>query len=347
METDDEGFLYPHADESFCIDCGLCEKVCPVINQSEPQKPLKVFAAINPDEVIRQQSSSGGIFTAIAESAIAEGVVFGALFNDKWKVVHDYVERTEDLYKIRGSKYVQSRIGTSFQQVEAFLKTGRKVLFSGTPCQVAGLKKYLRKDYNNLLTVDVVCHGVPSPKLWQDYVSSLADLAPLKTVNMKDKADGWIRYKITIKGEMKTMSERAAVNKYMLAFSQNLSLRPSCYQCPAKEGKSGSDITLGDYWGVEKLLPKMFDNKGTSFVCANTLKGQSASENLLLKREIADYDASVPYNACIMKSTTEPEKRAAFWESYKENGVKALDSLKSNETNIIKRALRWLERRIK
>lgn len=345
---DEEGFLYPQVDEQNCIDCGLCEQVCPVINQGEPKKPLNVYAAINPDETIRRKSSSGGVFTAIAEKVIAErGVVFGATYNDNWEVEHCYIEHKEDIEKLRGSKYVQSRIGTAYQEVENFLKEGRKVLFSGTSCQVAGLKKFLRKDYDGLLTVDVVCHGVPSPTLWKDYLSTLEDLTLIEGLNMKDKSEGWIQYKITIKGADRTISERAAFNKYLKAFSQNLSLRPSCYQCPAKEGKSGSDIMLADYWGVEKLLPKMYDNKGTSFVCANTPKGQALIDDLPLVKEKADYDASIPYNACIVKSTAEPELRAAFWKQYKENGIKALDTLKPNKTSIIKRALCWLERRIK
>lgn len=348
LSRDDEGFLYPMADATICNDCGLCERVCPYINQDEPRRPLEVYAAINPVENIRRASSSGGVFTVIAEKVITDGgVVFGAMFNDQWAVEHGCIDCIEDLHKLRGSKYVQSRIGTAFQQVEVLLKLGRTVLFSGTSCQVAGLKKYLRKDYDKLLTVDVVCHGVPSPQLWKDYLASLETVAPIQGVNMKDKSEGWMSYKITITGEKDTLSERALVNKYMMAFSQNLSLRPSCYQCPSKSGKSGSDITLGDYWGVEKLVSKMYDNKGTSFVCANTPKGLSMLVELPLNMEKADYNVSIPYNACIVKSTAEPPLRAAFWAQYKRNQVKALDALNPNRANIIRRAMRWIERRIK
>lgn len=348
FSPDEEGFWYPRVNESECINCGLCEKVCPVINQCKPQKPLNVYAAIYPVEEIRQKSASGGVFTAIAEKVILEGgVVFGAVFNECWEVVHSYVELTENITKLRGSKYVQSRIGNTYQEVESFLNAGRKVLFSGTSCQVAGLKKFLRKEYDSLVTIDVVCHGVPSPQLWNDYLASLDNIAPIKMVNMKDKSDGWRGYKLTIDGEKGILSERASTNKYMLAFSQNLSLRPSCYQCPAKEGKCCSDITLADYWGVDKLLPKLYDDKGTSFVCINTSKGQAVQRKLSLIREIANYDASIPYNACIVKSTTEPAFRASFWEQYKEKGIEALDTLKPSRTNVIKRALRRLGRLIK
>ena len=348
MIPDDEGFLYPQVDEAACINCGVCEKVCPVINQGNSMKPLGVFAAINPHDNIREKSSSGGVFTAIAEKVIMEGgVVFGARFNESWEVEHYYIEHVEDLEKLRGSKYVQSRIRTAYQKVESFLNERRSVLFSGTSCQVAGLKRYLRKEYDGLLTVDVVCHGVPSPKLWKDYLSTLEDLYPIKAINMKDKTEGWMSYKITIQGDKASLSERASDNKFMLAFSQNLSLRPSCYQCPAKAGKSGSDITLADYWGVEKLFPKMYDNKGTSFVCANTQKGQAFFKALSLNKEMVKYDASVPYNACIVTSSAEPARRVAFWVQYQEYGVKVLETLKPKRTNIIKRALSLLKRIIK
>lgn len=348
MKPDDEGFLYPCVDLSLCIDCGLCEKVCPMINQGEPKKPLNVYAAINPDSNIRAASSSGGIFTAIAEAIIAEGgVVFGARFTDSWEVEHSCVQCVEDLSAFRGSKYVQSKIGTTFQETKRLLNSGRAVMFSGTSCQVAGLKKFLRKDYDELLTVDVVCHGVPSPKLWKEYLSRFKHVSPIKSVNMKDKTEGWKGYKLTIQGEKGTFSERTAINQYMLAFSQNLSLRPSCYRCPAKAGKSGSDITLGDYWGVEKLIPTMYDNLGTSFVCANTAKGNAILETLPIEKKKADYDASIPYNACIITSTSEPPCRADFWKQYKECGIKVMQTLSPNNSNIIKRTLRWLDRKLK
>ena len=154
MAADNEGFLYPQVNSAICIDCGLCEKVCPVINQSAPREPLVVYAAKNNNEDIRLKSSSGGIFTLLAEKVIEEGgVVFGAKFDADWNVIHDYTETIEGLAAFRGSKYVQSIIDDNFKTAKQFLNNGRKVLFSGTPCQIAGLKKYLRKEYDNLLVV--------------------------------------------------------------------------------------------------------------------------------------------------------------------------------------------------
>ena len=210
MAADNEGFLYPQVNSAICIDCGLCEKVCLVINQSAPREPLVVYAAKNNNEDIRLKSSSGGIFTLLAEKVIEEGgVVFGAKFDADWNVIHDYTETIEGLAAFRGSKYVQSIIGDNFKTAKQFLNNGRKVLFSGTPCQIAGLKKYLRKEYDNLLTVDVVCHGVPSPMVWRDYLdykrakraagkntvsSSLKELPVITGISFRDKTKGWKKY---------------------------------------------------------------------------------------------------------------------------------------------------------
>lgn len=341
LHEDEEGFLYPEVDLDLCVDCGVCEKVCPVVNQSEQRKPLYSYAAINPKDDIRKKSSSGGIFSAIAERVIKEGgVVFGARYNEKWEVEHSFTEAIEGLNVFRGSKYVQSRIGTSFIEAERFLKEGRTVLFSGTSCQIAGLNHFLHKSYANLITADVVCHGVPSPKLWREYLATISTVSLISSVCMKDKSRGWRGYNITITSNENNLSERASANKYMLAFAQNLSLRPSCYQCPAKAGKSCSDITLADYWGVEKLIPSMDDDHGTSFVCANTEKGEHILRSLTLKMVKADYATSVPFNACIEKSTAEPIGRQAFWQNYQILGISVLQTLSPVKPSFLKRIIR-------
>lgn len=345
FDEDEEGFLYPKVDEKVCIGCGICEKVCPVLNQNESKKPIQAYAAINQNEGIRAMSSSGGIFTAIAEKVIADGgVVFGAKFNDQWEVVHGFVDSIDGLDAFRGSKYVQSRIGNSYIQVEEFLNKGQIVLFSGTSCHIAGLNNFLRKPYENLITVDVVCHGVPSPKLWRDYLSTVVPLKDITNISMKDKTKSWRGYRITIKGKYRTISEKASTNKYMMAFSQNLSLRPSCFSCPAKAGKSKADITLADFWGIEKILPQMDDGKGTSFICANSKKGKVFIEQLTLQMQPVDYLCAIPYNSCIYKSSEEPKERQRFWKDYLERGVVALHFLKKRNPSIIKRILKLLFR---
>ena len=214
MHEDKEGFLYPKVDKEACIDCGLCEKVCPIIHQAEPTEPLSSYIAINPNEEIRLHSSSGGIFTLLAEQVIAEGgVVFGARFDENWDVVHAWTDTIEGLAPFRGSKYVQSRIGNTYKETKDFLQQGRKVLYSGTPCQIAGLKKYLRKEYDNLLTVDFICHGVPSPGVWRRYLSelreslraergdgkntvpsSIDELPVITGISFRDKSNGWKKF---------------------------------------------------------------------------------------------------------------------------------------------------------
>lgn len=298
LKEDNEGFLYPEVDKSTCIDCGLCEKVCPVLHQGEPRKPLKVYAAKNLDEEIRRQSSSGGVFTLLAEQIIQEGgVVFGARFDENWEVKHDFTETIEGLALFRGSKYVQSRIEDNYKKAEEFLKQGRKVLFSGTPCQIAGLKRFLRKEYDNLLTVDFVCHGVPSPGVWRQYlketVARMCDKNSVSTdpismenthiesISFRDKSSGWKKYSFTLilsttsrSGVKNTVSlcEVFPQNTFMKGFLANLYLRPSCYACAAKCGKSGSDITIADFWGIYNYYPELDDDKGMSLLVINTIK---------------------------------------------------------------------------
>lgn len=346
MQEDVEGFIYPHIDADACINCGICEKVCPVLNQSAEHKPKECYAAKNPDEEMRDKSSSGGIFTPIAVSIIKDGgIIFGAKYNAEWEVIHASAQTLNEIDVFRGSKYVQSRIGTTFTEVERYLKEGRKVLFSGTPCQIAGLHKFLRKKYDTLCTVDVVCHGTPSPMIWRDYVKHL-QMNGVKGIRMKDKSTGWRNYSFTLIDEngKPTFTERASTNKFLMAFTRNLTLRPSCFKCPAKAGKSGSDITLADFWGIEKLIPQIDDNKGTSFICANTSKGESILKSLNIELTTVCYDTSVPYNPCIYQSTSEPPNRTCFWKEYQQQGIQALLALQPKKQNIVKRIIKHIIR---
>lgn len=341
MFEDEEGFLYPKVDLEKCIDCHLCEKLCPCLNKLESKEPFVCYAAKNNDERIRRESSSGGIFTAIAEKIIENsGVVFGACFDDCWQVVHSYVEKKEGLAAFRGSKYVQSKIGDSFRQVEDFLSKGCVVLFSGTPCQISGLNHFLNKEYDNLLTIEVVCHGVPSPKIWREYLKALK-LPRIGSISYRDKSTGWRGYSFSVKDIEGNFiyKRRASDDKYMLAFFRNLILRPSCFNCPSKAGRSCADITLADYWGIEHIVPYMDDGQGTSFIGVNTEKGNAFIRGLNLHIEQTDYHKSVPYNSCIIKSTREPAAKQQFWTNYHKNGIDALLSLQKQNIflRIIKR----------
>lgn len=360
MNEDCEGFLYPKVDSAACVDCGLCEKVCPVINQGYTIVPLATYAAKNKDEKIRYKSSSGGIFTLIAEQILADGgVVFGARYNENWEVIHDYTETFEGLEAFRGSKYVQSVIADNYKYAKQFLLEGRKVLFSGTPCQIAGLKKYLQKEYENLLTLEVVCHGVPSPKVWKDYlqyrraqhvvgkntVSSSIDKLPVITgISFRDKISGWKKFGFKIcyaasKAAENSVSKSANIDNceitpfnediFMKGFLKNLYLRPSCYQCMARQGKSGADIAIADYWGIQRIHPELDDDKGVNLVLINTQKGQNYFNEIAasLAYTISDYKKSIASNPCIVKSVAEPSQRILFWKEYESQGIACIDGI--------------------
>lgn len=327
MQTDEEGFLYPIVDREACTDCGLCEKVCPVINQSEPRKPLKVYAAKNKNEEIRRQSSSGGIFTLLAEKVIGEGgVVFGARFDEDWNVIHSWTDTIEGIAAFRGSKYVQSTIGDTYREAKDFLKQGRKVLFSGTSCQIAGLKKYLGKDYDNLLTVDVVCHGAPSPLVWRRYLKDLnSNDSMITDVNFRSKKRGWRNYSYLIQSQGGVLFDDYALNsEYLQGFSLNLTIRPSCYNCPSKKGKSESDITLADCWGIEKMNIMQDDNKGVSAVFLNTDKAFPIYSTFDISNVTIDYNLAVKYNKSIKESALEPYCRRLFWNLFPVKGLNAV-----------------------
>lgn len=350
MQADNEGFLYPVVNKEDCIDCGLCEKVCQELRAFEERKPSEVYAAININDNIRSASSSGGIFGGIAEYIIISGgVVFGAKFNDKWEVVHSYTEEISGLSAFRGSKYVQSNLGCCYEEVENFLCQGRTVLFTGTPCQVAGLKKYLRKDYDSLYTVDIICHGVPSPFIWKNYIEELSknfkeSIESIEGINFRNKEHGWNRYCFSIKWSNQELKERRRKNLYMRGFLANLFLRPSCFNCPAKSFKSGSDITIGDFWGIEVVDPQMFDDKGTTLLIVNTCKGDYLLQQLSihLKRENKDVLIN---NPVLWKSSPKNELSTLFWERYyKSHSLNEVSKLVPDESSLLYKFLKRLKK---
>ena len=324
MRQDEEGFLYPQVDSTVCIDCGLCEKACPVLTPSQVHKPLKVYAAKNPNEEVRMESSSGGIFTMLAESVVREeGVVFGARWNERWNVEHSYTETFEGLKVFRGSKYVQSDINGSYQKAEAFLKEGRKVLFSGTPCQIAGLKTFLRKEYDNLLAVEIACHGVPSPLVWRNYLNEVISskkIGRIDAINFRNKKYGWNGYHFSIdytsrEGITRTMIMPHGDNPFYSGFLNNLYMRPSCFACPAKACASGADITLADFWGIDKLDRALDDNKGYSTLIANTEKGLADIKSTIGNLPEYPYCEIIKFNPALVNSLMKESRSDAFWKS--------------------------------
>lgn len=373
FEEDREGFKYPKVKLSVCIDCGLCEKVCPVLQQDKPRNPVIVYAAKNSNLSTRLASSSGGIFALLAETILRQnGVVFGARFDNEWNVIHDYTESLDGLSVFLGSKYVQSKIGNTYKYAERFLKEGRKVLFSGTPCQIVGLKKYLRKDYDTLLTVDFVCHGVPSPMIWRGYLNekirplgvdgrnmvsqlSLKDLPVITGISFRDKRYGWKKFGFSVRAKSASKADKNLVsqsvevtdktllyephkaNLYMKGFLKNLYLRPSCYACPAKCGKSGADYTLADFWGASTYVGDFDDDKGLSAVLV--YKNKVNIESLDMAFKVVGLNDILSQNPAVIKSSRMKGGRDRFFQHY--NREHQIDLINRYSKYTIKENIRY------
>lgn len=324
----EEGFLFPVLDSDKCNNCGLCQRICPInlTNESEEDreadasKPIAVYAAWNLDEDIRYASSSGGVFTALAEDVLKQGgIVVGAAFDKNIVLKHAIIDTEDSLERLRGSKYVQSEIPTDlFKKIKDFLNQNRKVLFSGTPCQVAGLQGFLRKSYPNLYCCDLVCHGVPSPLFLEKYVNYHKKPGQyILKLGFRDKREGWKSFGLCMySSNSSEIFNNLSSDSYLLGFLQNYALRESCYQCKyAKLNRTG-DITLGDFWGVEKKYPQYdIDNKGTSLVLINTTKGQRWLDDICSTLFIgeADIDTAVAGNAMLVRPTKRPQQRDDFY----------------------------------
>lgn len=285
MKRDNEGFLYPFIFQKLCANCGLCEKVCPEINAKD-DIPCKQIAYVvqHKDDTVRKESTSGGAFTSIAENIISKGgVVFGVAFEDKVKylVSHQYVETKEELWKFRGSKYIQSNIGNSYSQAKIFLDSGRSVCFSGTPCQIEGLKCFLRKEYDNLTTVDVMCRAVPSPLVFEKYleVQKLKFGNDIENIRFRDKHYGYSYSTVSIyakKGSGKKDYHRGIESDLWLrAFFSGICIRPSCINCSFRKSFHNSDFTIWDCFNIGKFAWSLDDNKGASRMLIQTKNGMN------------------------------------------------------------------------
>lgn len=318
MREDEEGFLYPAVDASVCINCGLCERVCPCLHQGKTIKPLAIETAVNPDISVRKKSSSGGIFSLLAEQVLSKGgVVFGAKFNEKWEVEHGFSDSLDGLTAFRGSKYVQSSIGDSYRKAEDFLKEGREVLFSGTPCQITGLRLFLQKDYKSLLTVAIACHSTPSPLVWRPYLEGMK-FKDISGINFRDKRFGWEKYGLRIVYDNgREYFQRYDRDPYMQLFLHGLTARPSCFSCPAKKDWYGVDLIIGDCWGVSQILPGFpNDHKGTSFVISMTERGIHTYNTLGIKGQNLSLEQVVSHNGGLTNRSVMPIERSAFWDAF-------------------------------
>lgn len=332
MIPDEEGFLYPEIDSQKCINCGLCRKICPFHHYYSRtgsfESPL-VYAVKHADEKVREASTSGGMFTALSDFVLAKkGIVYGAAFSKPdFKVHHIRAETIAERDRMRGSKYVQSEIGMVFPVIKSELEKGRDVLFTGTPCQVAGLKAYLGDtQFEKLILCDLVCHGTPSPLIWTEYIELLQKKhgKKLDDFKLRDKGFGWHRATSKAIFEDATSEYNTKLlQSFLNLFLQHVALRASCHRCPFTNFERTGDVTIGDFWGVEKQKPEFDDDRGVSLVLVNTVKGNSIMEQI--KGQLIIRPSSI--EECVgpqvhLKRPAEPSpKREAFWKDFHKKGV--------------------------
>lgn len=353
MRPDEEGFLYPHIDPEQCVRCGLCEKVCPMCStREEPEGEPEAYAAYDRREDVRLVSSSGGVFSLLAEKVLAEqGIVYGAAMEDVNTASHIRLSSADELHRLRGSKYVQSNIGTTYLQAREDLLSGKTVLFTGTPCQIEGLCAFLGKEHRNLICMDIICHGVPAQEVWRSYVHYRESLArsPAVRASFRNKKYGWKDFSMVLEfanGKAYVSSFREDL--FMQAYLHDLCLRPSCYACSFKKCNRVSDITLADFWGIEQMCPQMDDDKGASLVLVHSEKGKSILQELFenMEHQRVDFAASIRKNPSMVTSVKKPEARDLFLRDMRqENFRKVVRRYVKRNTNIkrmVKVALRKL-----
>jgi coenzyme F420-reducing hydrogenase beta subunit len=344
MVEDEKGFKQPVIDKDKCINCGLCQKVCPIINSEEDKKKIYSYAAFNKNEDERLNSSSGGIFILLAKEILKrKGVVFGAAFDKDFNVKHTYVDNEKDIKELMGSKYVQSTIGDVYKKVKELLEKDTYVLFSGTPCQIEGLRSFLKQDYDKLYTQDIICHGVPSPKVWNKYLEYQKEISNenIKKVSFRNKDRGWSQFQMKISFDKQTYSKIHPQDIFMQSFLKNTCLRNSCYNCSFKKKYRISDVTLGDYWGIKKVHPEFDDDNGVSILIINSSKGKELFN--LVKKDLVyketDLDKIIEFNPSMIKSVTKDYNREQFFDNLDKMDFDKLVKKYTYKTPMYKRAI--------
>lgn len=327
MSENEEGFLYPEVDENICTHCGLCRRVCPVYSpEYSNKKNPDCFVAMANDELREGKSTSGAVFPILAQEVLrCGGAVCGAAFRPDWTVAHIIIEDKEGLERLKNSKYVQSDMSDCFPKIKNLLEAGRLVLFSGTGCQVAGLKGFLRKEYQNLWCIEVICHGVPSPGVWKKYLNEKFDVSHIKSIEFRSKKYAWgepiarvVCYNNIIYEESYTKGI------YYSNFGNNIILRNSCGHCQFNRLPRQADITIGDFWGIDKKYPQFNDGKGTSVILVNNIKGyellNKVKYNFKVFNKVLLNDA-IPGNPNIISSSKENSYRDIFFKIFKKRSV--------------------------
>lgn len=335
MVFNEEGFRVPVIDEKCCVDCKRCQQACPAINDSPRNKVKKIFAAWQKDENKRQQSTSGGVFRALAETVLSDGgVVFGAIFNQSFKLLHSRADNIEQLIPMLGSKYLQSDTSGIFNSAIDVLGKGKKILFSGTPCQIDALYHYMylnKRNTENLVSCDVMCHGVCSPELFYDYADYLRKKykSDIVKYNFRSKAHGWKNMSVCVtysNGETKTY--RSWYCPYHTWFGQHLSLRRSCFVCKYRSIERVGDITIGDFWSIDKVFPDLNSKNGISAVFVNTEKGMALFDGCREKLNVIEIDSARTeelFNVPIRRNTVRPSPlREKFFRDYRDFPIEKL-----------------------
>jgi coenzyme F420-reducing hydrogenase beta subunit len=344
---------YAVVDASKCVGCGLCEKLCPVLNPVELTHTPTAWAAWTGDDDSRMASTSGGVFPELARDILEKGgAVFGAAYDECFRVVHICAENAHELDRLRGAKYAQSDLTGIFKDVKKRLAGGQQVLFSGTPCQVLGLKTYLRKVYSNLLTVDLVCHSVPSPLAWEKYLQHISGEKQLSAVNLRCKDTGWSRYRYSNRFDFADGSQRmdgSGESLYMKLFVGGYITRPSCRHCPAKGHARVSDLTLGDFWGIWDIAPELDNDRGVSLVLVHTEKGLAALGRLK-KHAVALEEACRENPAIVRSAAPNPNRHKAMAlvreGRFDEIAVLLHTPTESARPSLLRRGMRFLKRKL-
>lgn len=355
MKSDEEGFLYPRVHQDTCINCGLCEKVCPIINHVPREKNdnQEAYLMQHKDDEICRQSTAGGAFTGIASYVIEKGgIVFGVEMTEDYKVRHTSVETIEELVKFRNSKYVQSRIGTVFQQVKHELNNGRLVCFSGTPCQVEGLRHFLGKDYENLILVDVVCRAVPSPGVWEKYIKyEVEQRGEMSSVRFRDKTLGYQYSTMELKSkDGKTYRGGIESQPWLRMFFSGMIIRPSCTDCKFRSRYRNSDFTIWDCFPSYKFDRSFDERKGTTRVLVHSEKGVDIFNKIRKTMEVTEVDCGVA-TANVLEMMDSPKKNDKCQTFYMELNRRGLEfAIKKYFPNTliirIKTLLRWILNRL-
>lgn len=336
MIEDKEGFLYPKIDKKKCINCGLCKKICSN-NVKEKVYESKTYIAINKNAIEKKNSSSGGMYYVIAKYILnKKGIVFGVTFDKNLKAKHDYAETLNDAKKFQGSKYVRSDLNNSFQKVEEFLKKDKYVLFTGTPCQCYGLKKYLGKVYEKLITCEIVCHANPSPKVFEHYKKNIEHTKnkKIKNISFRSKENGWRNQTPIIEYEDGVKEEE---NTYFEAFVREMINRPSCYECKFSTTKKYSDFSIADLWGVEKIAPEIEDDDtGISLLNVNTTKGKEILQEIKDELFLQEIETKLAFSHNHHGNVPVHKNRDKFFEGISNGTI--------NETNIIKYMKKYTKR---